>query len=181
MRDAILLLGLVTLQRLGELWLSRRNETRLKARGAIEAGSGHYPLMVALHAAWLVSLWWLAWNLAPNLWFAAAFLALQPLRYWVIASLKGRWTTRIFVLPGAAPVREGPYRLFRHPNYVIVVLELALLPLAFGLYLHAAIFSALNAALLAWRIHIEARALAAAVAAARPAGPPALANGGQGG
>jgi len=177
MRDAILLLGLVTLQRLFELLLSRRNEARLKLRGAVEAGANHYPVMVALHVVWLATLWLLAWNLEPNMLLVAAFLALQPLRYWVIATLGDRWTTRVFVIPGASMIRTGPYRFFSHPNYLIVILEIALLPLAFGLIWVAVIFSALNAALLAWRIRIEQRALVEA--ATTPA--PALANGGQGG
>lgn len=166
MRDAILLLGFVTLQRLFELLLSRRNEARLKLRGAVEAGAKHYPIMVLLHVAWLGALWLLAWNQEPNILLAAAFLALQPLRYWVIATLGDRWTTRVFVIPGASIIRTGPYRFFSHPNYLIVVLEIALLPLAFGLVWVAILFSVFNAALLAWRIRIEQRALAEASAAA---------------
>jgi methyltransferase len=177
MRDAILLLGFVTLQRLFELLLSRRNEARLKLRGAVEAGANHYPYMVALHAVWLAALWFLAWNLEPNMLLVAAFLALQPLRYWVIATLGDRWTTRVFVIPGASLIRTGPYRFFSHPNYLIVILEIALLPLAFGLVWVAVVFSMLNAALLAWRIRIEQRALTEAAAA--PAS--VLANTGQGG
>lgn len=177
MRDAILLLGFVTLQRLFELSLSRRNEARLKLRGAVEAGANHYPYMVALHVAWLAALWLMAWNLEPNMLLVAAFFALQPLRYWVIATLGDRWTTRVFVIPGASLIRAGPYRFFSHPNYLIVVLEIALLPLAFGLIWVAILFSAANAVLLGWRIRIEQRALAEAAAAP----PPALANGGQGG
>jgi methyltransferase len=177
MRDAVLLLGFVTLQRLFELLLSRRNEARLKLRGAVEAGAKHYPVMVLLHVAWLGVLWLLAWNLAPNMLLAAAFLALQPLRYWVIATLGDRWTTRVFVIPGASIIRTGPYRFFSHPNYLIVVFEIALLPLAFGLIWVAVAFSVLNAALLAWRIRIEQRALHDAAATAAPA----LANTGQGG
>lgn len=175
MRDAILLLSFVTLQRLFELLLSRRNEERLKRRGAVEAGARHYPLMVLLHVAWLLALWGFAWDKEPNILLVAAFLALQPLRYWVIATLGDRWTTRIFVIPGTSLIRRGPYRFFRHPNYLIVVLEIAILPLAFGLLWVAAVFSVLNAALLAWRIRIEQRALSEAASA------PALAITGQGG
>ncbi len=118
MRDAIMLLGFVTLQRLFELLLSRRNEARLKLRGAVEAGANHYPVMVLLHLAWLWVLWLLAWNLQPNMLLIAAFLALQPLRYWVIATLGDRWSTRVFVIPGASLIRTGPYRFFSHPNYL---------------------------------------------------------------
>ena len=177
MRDAILLLAFVTLQRLFELLLSRRNEARLKLRGAVEAGAKHYPVMVAIHVAWLAVLWLLAWNVEPHMLLVAAFLALQPLRYWVIATLGDRWTTRVFVIPGASLIRTGPYRFFSHPNYLIVILEIAILPLAFGLIWVAVVFSALNVALLAWRIRIEQRALMDAAAAP----PAALANTGQGG
>lgn len=177
MRDAILILAFVSLQRLFELLLSRRNEARLKLRGAVEAGAKHYPAMVLLHVAWLAVLWLLAWNQQPNLLLVAAFLALQPLRYWVIATLGDRWTTRVFVIPGASLIRTGPYRFFSHPNYLIVVLEIALLPLAFGLIWVAVLFSVLNAGVLAWRIRIEQRALTEATSAA----PPVLANTGQGG
>ena len=116
--------------------------------------------MVGLHAGWLAGLWILAWPLSANWWLVAAYGALQILRVWVIASLGERWTTLILVLPGAPLVRSGPYRLLRHPNYVVVVIEIALLPLAFGLVAFAIGFSVANASILAWRIRIEERALA---------------------
>ena len=161
MSIAAMLLGLVTLQRLGELWLSRRNTRRLLARGAHEVGRGHYPLIVALHAAWLAGLWWLAWD-APvdRLWFAA-YVVLQVLRGWILGSLGERWTTRIIVLPGAPLVRRGPYRWVPHPNYLLVAAEIAVLPLVFGLGLYALIFSLLNAVVLTIRIRAENAALAA--------------------
>ena len=155
---------LVALQRLGELAVARRNTRRLLAAGAVERGRGHYPLIVALHAAWLASL---PLVVPPDRWpslpWLILFLALQPLRAWAISSLGGRWTTRILVLPGAAPVSRGPYRWLRHPNYVVVALEILALPLAFGAPAHALLFSALNAALLLLvRIPAEERALAGA-------------------
>jgi methyltransferase len=158
---AVALLAFVTLQRLAELWLARRNTAWLRAQGAVEFGAGHYPLIVALHAAWLLSLWWLAPGRALDPALTAAFLLVQPLRLWVILALGRRWTTRVLVLPGAPLVRRGPYRLMRHPNYAVVAAEIALLPLAFGLWWHAALFSALNAALLVWRIRVEDAALRA--------------------
>lgn len=157
--ETALVLVVVTLQRLGELWLSTRNERRLRSRGAYEVGRAHYPVMVALHAAWLLGLWLLALGRPVNGWIIGAYAALQIVRYWVIASLGGRWTTRVIILPGAPLVRGGPYRFLAHPNYLVVALEIALLPLAFGLVEFAALFSAANAALLAWRIHVEDRAL----------------------
>ena len=157
-----LILGLVTLQRLGELVLARRNTARLLARGAREVGAGHYPLIVALHAAWLIGLWILLWRL-PGIevsWpWLAVFIVLQGLRVWVIATLGPRWTTRIVVLPGAPPVSGGPYRFVSHPNYMVVAAELFVLPLAFGLVWYAIVFSVLNAAVLWIRIRTEAAAL----------------------
>ena len=160
MPDALPVLGFVTLQRLAELWWSARNEKRLRTRGAHEVGAGHYPFMVALHALWLAGLWIWAWPRPANWWLVAAYAALQIARVWVIAALGERWTTRIIVLPDAPRVAAGPYRFLKHPNYLVVALEIALLPLAFGLLIYAAIFSLANAALLIWRIRAEDRALA---------------------
>ena len=156
---SITVLSLVTLQRLAELALANRNTRALKARGAFETGAGHYPLIVGLHAAWLGGLWWLAWDRPVNLAWLAAFVVLQLLRVWVIASLGRRWTTRIIVLPGERLVRRGPYRFLKHPNYLIVVAEIAVLPLAFGLASYALLFSCLNAGMLWVRLRVESRAL----------------------
>jgi len=156
------ILGLVTLQRLGELVLSRRNTERLLARGAREAAPGHYPLIVALHAAWLVGLWYLAvWRPGVDvIWgWLAVFVVLQGLRVWVLATLGPRWTTRIIVLPGAPLVREGPYRFVSHPNYCIVAAEILVLPLCFGLVWFGIVFAGLNALVLWIRIRAEAAAL----------------------
>ena len=156
----ILILALVTLQRLGELWLARRNTARLLARGAYEVGASHYPLIVLVHALWLAALWWLApYRAVAPLWLAL-FVLLEIVRAWVLASLGSRWTTRIIVLPNAPLVRRGPYRFLGHPNYVVVAGEIAILPLVFGLWQVALIFSLLNAAVLTVRIREENRALA---------------------
>ncbi|HEY2051571.1 MAG TPA: isoprenylcysteine carboxylmethyltransferase family protein, partial [Caulobacteraceae bacterium] len=159
MRPATALLCLVSLQRLGELALARRNTARLKARGAHEVAPGHYPMIVGLHAAWLASLWSLGRRRRVNPAWLATFLALQAGRAWVLASLGERWTTRILILPGETLVRSGPYRFIRHPNYAVVAGEIAALPLALGLPRLAAIASAANAAALAIRIRAEERAL----------------------
>ncbi|MFQ6017150.1 MAG: isoprenylcysteine carboxyl methyltransferase family protein [Kiloniellaceae bacterium] len=152
---------LVALQRLAELAYARRNTKRLLAAGAVEAGAGHYPLVVLLHGAWLAALFVLIpRDAAVNWWLLGLFALLQAGRIWVIASLGGRWTTRIIVLPGAPLVTRGPYRIFRHPNYAIVVAEIAALPLAFDAWEIASTFSVLNLALLAYRIRIEDQALA---------------------
>lgn len=162
MSAAIVILALVTLQRLGELVLARRNTARLLARGAHEASPGHYPLIVAVHALWLASLWWLAPGREIVWPLIGLFALLQLGRLWVLATLGERWTTRIIVIPGERLVARGPFRLVRHPNYVVVVLEIAVLPLAFGLWQPALVFSLLNSVVLTIRIRAEEQALAQA-------------------
>lgn len=159
---AAIILALVTTQRLGELVLARRNTSRLLAQGAHEVGAAHYPLIVAMHAAWLLGLWCLAFLRAGqevNLVWLGVFVLLQLARVWVIISLGGRWTTRIIVLPGAPLVRRGPYRFVSHPNYWVVAGELLVLPLAFGLAWYGLVFTAINAAMMWVRIRAEAAAL----------------------
>ncbi|TQV79228.1 isoprenylcysteine carboxyl methyltransferase family protein [Denitrobaculum tricleocarpae] len=151
----------VALARLAELIYARRNTQRLLAEGAREYGAGHYPVIVLLHAAWLASLAVFIpadTPVVPGL--LVLFLLVQILRVWVLASLGRYWTTRIITLPGVALVRRGPYRFIRHPNYLVVVLEIALLPLCFGAWEIAVVFSLLNAAMLFWRIREENLALA---------------------
>jgi methyltransferase len=157
-----LILGLVTLQRVGELVLARRNTSRLLALGAREVAAAHYPLIVALHAAWLAGLWYLVLGRADDTvsWpWLAVFVVLQGLRVWVIATLGGRWTTRIIVLPAAPLVARGPYRFVSHPNYLVVAGEMLVLPLVFGLLWYGLVFSLLNAAVLWIRIRAEDAAL----------------------
>jgi methyltransferase len=155
----IVILALVTLQRLGELWLSNRNTRRLLASGAHEVGAAHYPLIVAVHVLWLGALWWLAPQRPIDGFWLAIFVLLEVARIWVVATLGKRWTTRIIVLPGAPLVSRGPYRWVAHPNYLVVVGEIAALPLAFGLWQVTLVFTVLNAAVLAVRIRAENRAL----------------------
>lgn len=155
----VAILGFVTLQRLGELWLAERNRRALLAQGAEEKSPEHYPLIVAVHALWLAALWWWSPGRQINLPLLAVFVLLQLARIWVIATLGARWTTRIIVLPGAPLVWRGPYRFVNHPNYLVVIGEIAVLPLMFGLWQVAFIFSLLNAAVLAIRIRAENRAL----------------------
>ncbi len=152
--------ALVAAQRLAELAWSRRNERHLRALGAVEHGNGHYPVIVLLHAAWLVALLLAVPRQGPVHWpLLAAFLALQPLRLWTIAALGDFWTTRVLTLPAAPLVRRGPYRWLRHPNYLIVAAEIALLPLAFGAWRLALAFSLANALVLRHRIRVEEAAL----------------------
>jgi methyltransferase len=156
------LLALATLQRLVELVIASRNTRALLAEGAYEVGRGHYPAIVFLHVAWLAVLWaFLLFGLTLfQPWAAIAYLAVQPLRIWAMASLGRYWTARIIVVPDAPLVRKGPYRFIRHPNYLVVVLEIALLPLALGSWPLALGFSLVNAIVLAWRIRTEDTALA---------------------
>lgn len=165
------LVALFAAERAVELAVSRRHARALRARGAIERGRGHYPPMVLLHASFLAACAGgaLLRPSPPPAWAplaVAGALAAQGLRWWAIAALGERWTTRVLVLPGAAPVTSGPYRFLRHPNYLAVVVEVACLPLAYGLVGVATAFSGANAALLWLRIRTEERALGPAWASA---------------
>lgn len=164
----IIIMTLVTVQRLGELVIARRNTRALMKLGAVEIGRGHYPVMVTMHAAWLITLWATVGGRPVNMLLLALFVVLQLLRVWVLATLGGRWTTRVIVLPGAPLVSGGPFRFLRHPNYTVVTGEIAVLPLTFGLVGVAVIFSLLNAAMLWVRISSEARALYGPGANAQP-------------
>jgi len=156
---AVAILGYVTLERLLELVFAGRNTKRLLAKGAREHGAGHYPLIVAVHALWLATLWFLAIDRVPDPFWFAMYVLLQAARIWVLATLGPRWTTRIIVLPGEDLVKEGPYRFLNHPNYWIVAGEIAVLPLVFGLPWVALLFTILNAAVLTVRVREENRAL----------------------
>lgn len=161
----ILLVAAVAGERLVELVVARRNLSWSRARGGVEVGFGHYPFMVALHTALLVGcvaeVWlldrpflpWLGWTML------AVLVAAQALRWWCIATLGPRWNTRVIVIPGAPRIKDGPYRLFSHPNYVAVVAEGIALPLVHSAWITACVFTVLNAALLTARIRTENAAL----------------------
>ena len=160
----ILAVAAISGQRLLELMLARRNERKARARGAVERGRGHYPLIVGLHSLWILST--LVEGLLrgpepPSLWPVALglFLLVQPLRYWAILSLGPYWNTKILIVPGARLVGRGPYRYISHPNYLVVVAEILAFPLIFGAWATALVFTALNAAVLYVRIREENRAL----------------------
>ncbi len=162
-----LILGLVALQRIGELAYARRNTARLLAAGGVEAGARHYPLFVLLHGGWLITLAVLVPSEAHiDVGLLALFALLQAARVWVLISLGRYWTTRVITLPDASLVRRGPYRFVRHPNYLIVAAEIAVLPLVFGAWEIAIVFSLLNLILLRHRIKIENAALVARRASA---------------
>lgn len=160
-----LIVSVVALQRLVELRVSRRNLRQAAARGAVEAGAGHYPWMVALHTAFpvacLVETWALQrpWRPTLGITMLAALAGAAALRWWVIASLGGRWTTRVVYVPGDPLVTHGPFRWMKHPNYLAVAVEIAALPLVHGGWITAIVFSAGNAALLRARIAAESALL----------------------
>ena len=154
------ILALVTLQRLAELWLANRNTKALLASGGEEHGAVHYPLFVVLHGGWLVALFVSVSAETVVIWsLIGLFLLLQFGRVWVIRTLGRFWTTRVITVPEAPLITGGPYRWVRHPNYLVVALEIPVLPLAFGLWEIAAVFTALNVALLSYRIRFEDRVL----------------------
>lgn len=166
------LLTAVVLERASELPLARRNTRALLARGGVEIGASHYPFIVAVHVLWLCALaaWIASSHPALQVGWAIVYVALQSLRFWVMHTLGPYWTTRIISVPDAPLIRCGPYRFLKHPNYVVVTCEIAVLPLAVGAWQLALIFSMLNAAVLTVRLRAEDAALHARVAAA--AAPP---------
>ena len=160
-------LGLVIFQRLAELVLASANTRRLLANGGREIGRAHYPLFILLHASWLIAMATTTPLDRPPIWPLIAVLALlQVARVWVIVNLGRYWTTRVITVDGAPVVRTGPYRFVRHPNYWVVVGEIAVLPLAFHDWAVALVWSALNALLLRHRIAVESAALAPRTAVA---------------
>ena len=160
------LVGLVGVERIAELVVSTRNAAWSRERGGVETGLGHFPFMVVLHIALLVGTLVEAWVRRPEVpsllaWsMLALVIASQALRWWCITTLGRRWNTRVIVVPGLPPVSSGPYRLFRHPNYVAVVVEGVALPLVHAAWITAVVFSVLNAGLLMVRIRAEDAALA---------------------
>ncbi|MDB5599945.1 MAG: Isoprenylcysteine carboxyl methyltransferase [Xanthobacteraceae bacterium] len=157
--EGIWLVGFVAVQRVGELVFVARNTRRLVRAGGVEVGRADYPLVIALHAAWLIGVAILGHAQPVNVGLLAVFFVVEAGRLWVVTTLGRRWTTRVIVVPGEVLVRRGPYRLLRHPNYVIVALEIALVPLILGLPVFAVVFSLLNAAVLYRRIRVENEAL----------------------
>jgi methyltransferase len=159
MNSAIVLLSAVTAERLAELHWARRNTAALLARGAAEYAPQHYPAIVLLHALWLAGLWIFGWDQPLSPAWCGVFVTLQFLRLWTLWTLGPRWTTRIIVLPGAPLTVAGPYRFLAHPNYLVVIGEIAALPMCFGLPWLSLIFSIANAGLLSIRIRAENAAL----------------------
>ncbi|MBI2396147.1 MAG: hypothetical protein HYV09_41675 [Deltaproteobacteria bacterium] len=161
-------LGLLGLERLYELVLSRRNAERARARGGFEVGRAQFRVMAAVHTLFLfscaaeVALLGRAFPGVLGVVAIAAAIAAQALRYWAIRTLGESWNVRILVVPNAPPVTHGPYRFVRHPNYLAVIVEMLAVPLAHGAWITALVFSIANALLLVLRIRAEERALGAA-------------------
>lgn len=159
-------MALVVLQRLGELVIAGRNTRRLLARGGREIGAGHYPVMVAMHASWLAAVAFTTpVDAQPDWRLLAIYGLLQVARVWVIATLGEYWTTRVITVDDAPLVAKGPFRFVRHPNYLIVTAEIAILPLAFHNLWVAVVFTVLNQLMLRHRIRVEQAALDARRAA----------------
>jgi methyltransferase len=154
-----LFLGYIIAQRLIELVIARRNTSALKAQGAIEHFPGHYPLIVMVHLGWILAMLYFGHDQDVIAVWLIAYAVLQVLRVWILASIGRRWTTRILTVPGETLVARGPYKYIPHPNYMLVIAEILVAPLVLGLTWVAALFSALNAAVLVIRISAEERAL----------------------
>lgn len=160
------LIVLVILQRITELYISIKNEKWLRRNGAIEYGQRHYKLIVLLHSLFFISLI-LEYNFSGrysdlnviNYLFLVFFILLQIMRIWVLRTLGNYWNTKIFRIPGSELIAAGPYKYFKHPNYIVVICEIFSLPLIFDLYYTAVIFSFLNALVLFIRIREENRIL----------------------
>jgi methyltransferase len=162
MGGGAILIAFITAQRLAELWWAKQNEARLMAAGGVEYGHWHLALIMLVHAAWLIGMWFRAYDHSVNPIYLALFIALEIARLSVLITLGRRWTIRIIVVPGEHLVARGPYRFLRHPNYAIVCGEIAVVPLALGMPTYAQVFTLLNAAVFAIRIPEENAALEAA-------------------
>ena len=154
----IFFISFLTLQRLSELYISNRNEKWLLSQGAVQYGQSHYPYMVAMHTLFILSI------IAEYIWsdhsefsstFLLLFLLVLSFKFWALSSLGKYWNTKIYRIPDVYPVKKGPYKLFKHPNYMEVVCEIAIIPLVFNLYYTAIVFSLLNVAMLTVRIKEE--------------------------
>ncbi|MED1863610.1 isoprenylcysteine carboxyl methyltransferase family protein [Fictibacillus nanhaiensis] len=160
----LLFWSFLIIQRLAEVRIAKSNEKKLLSKGAVEAGSDHYKWMVSMHVAFFVFFFLevYVFNAQPPSWWIVPFvlfLMAQVIRVWAISSLGEFWNTKIILLPGAKVVAKGPYRFMRHPNYTVVSLELIVMPLIFGAYFTAILFTILNIFMLRVRIPAEEKAL----------------------
>lgn len=154
-----LFLGFIILQRLGELVIAKRNTAALMARCAHEVGAGHYPVIAAIHSARVLALVVFGRSQPVHLGCLALYALLQVFRIWILGTLDRRWTTRVIVFEGEILVARGPFRYFRHPNYILVVAEIIVAPMVLGLWCVAVVWTVLNALMLGHRIRVEDNAL----------------------
>lgn len=157
------ILAFVITQRLVEIFIAKRNEKLMLVKGAYEVGASHYPFMILLHVSFFISLIleviYFKSAVTPYYVLLIIFFLVQLLRVWCLVSLGVFWNTKIIVLPGSNVVVKGPYSYIRHPNYLVVCLEIVVLPLMFQAYMTAICFTILNLIMLSIRIPIEERAL----------------------
>jgi len=156
----IIFILFVIVQRLSELYIAKGNEKWLRSQGAVEYGKEHYPFIVALHTLFIIAMiveYMLRGNRPIDFVLLILFILLLLFKFWALSSLGKYWNTKIFRVPGVGPVKKGPYKLFKHPNYFIVVCEIAIIPMVFHLYYTAIIFTVLNAIMLTVRIKVENR------------------------
>lgn len=156
----IIFITFFILQRLSELFIAKRNEKWLLQQGAVEYGKAHYPFMIAMHTLFIVSIiteYLLRGQPPIDRVFLVIFLIVLLFKFWALSSLGKYWNTKIYRIPGVYPVKKGPYKFLKHPNYMEVVCEIAVIPLVFHLYYTAIIFTLLNAAMLTVRIREENR------------------------
>src|SRR5580704_9403094 len=154
----IIFISFFVMQRLSELYISRKNEKWLLQQGAIEYGQSHYPFMIALHTLFIFSLiteFILSGRPPINWLLLAVYLFVLAFKFWALSSLGKYWNTKIYRIPGVYPVKRGPYKFLKHPNYMEVVCEIAIIPLVFHLYYTAILFTMLNAIMLTVRIGVE--------------------------
>ena len=156
----VLLIGLVIAARLIELRVAKKNEAWLRENGAVEYGQGHYPFIVALHTLFILSMiveYFMRGDAVINYLFLSTFMVLILLKIWTISSLGKYWNTKILRVPNSVFIKRGPYKYFRHPNYFIVISEIAVIPLVFGLFCTAIVFTVLNGVMLTVRIKAEGK------------------------
>ena len=153
------------LQRLSELLIARRNEKKVLSEGAVEYDARGYRVIVAMHVFFFISFvaeYYILSKSLNALWplLLSIIVLAEILRYWAITSLGKYWNTKILVTPGSRLVSKGPYKFIRHPNYLSVVIEIAVVPLLFSCFITSVTFTVLNLLILRRRIRIEERALA---------------------
>jgi methyltransferase len=154
----IIFISFFVLQRLSELYIARKNEQWLVAQGAVQYGQGHYPFIIVLHTLFIISIiteYIIRGGTQMSWIFLTIFIVILLFKFWALSSLGKYWNTKIYRIPGVYPVKKGPYKFLKHPNYMEVVCEIAIIPLVFHLYYTAVIFTILNAAMLTVRIRTE--------------------------